>query len=153
MNQFYGIAAGLATAYLIKKKVDSMGRVVTGWSNGVPLQIAVVQIDQKGHLLEQHAAIAYAQMFGAAMADGVILSVNSAWRDHDDQAALYAQYQAGTGNLAAPPGYSNHESGLAIDVESAGGTNEAFNWLTANAYRFNFVRTVSTEPWHWEYKP
>lgn len=41
--------------------------------------------------------------------------VTQGWRSRAVQAALYAHYQAG-GPLAAPPGLSPHEWGLAVDV-------------------------------------
>lgn len=44
------------------------------------------------------------------------LDVISGHRTYDEQAALYQKYLNGTGNLAAPPGHSNHESGNAADV-------------------------------------
>ena len=43
-------------------------------------------------------------------------SVTSGFRTYAQQAALYAAYKNGTGNLAAPPGSSNHEGGQAVDV-------------------------------------
>lgn len=59
----------------------------------------------------------------------------------------------------AKPGYSNHNSGLAIDLNCYGAKlNSAFNqpifeWLMLNAYKYGFVRTVKSEEWHWEYRP
>lgn len=47
---------------------------------------------------------------------GMKLDVISGLRTYDEQARLYAAYQNGTGNLAAPPGHSNHEHGGAADV-------------------------------------
>ena len=71
-------------------------------------------------------------------------------RASPEQQRLYAIYKAG-GDKAALPGWSNHQMGLALDLSTKRGTNEAFHWLTANAYRFKFKRTVASEPWHWEY--
>jgi LAS superfamily LD-carboxypeptidase LdcB len=91
-------------------------------------------------------------MSSAARAAGVTLSVNSSFRDMSHQQALYAGLLAGTRkDVVAMPGFSLHQSGRAVDVESAGGTNTAFLWLTANAAKFGFKRTVPSEPWHWEY--
>lgn len=99
-------------------------------------------------------AIPYLQMVAAAYADGVKLQVNSGWRSNAHQAQLYADYTSGERTaVAARPGYSNHQNGIALDVESANGTNAAFHWLTANAHRFGFKRTVKSEPWHWEHQP
>lgn len=46
--------------------------------------------------------------------------VNSGFRTYAEQAVLYARYLAG-GNIAAPPGQSNHESGQAVDVSDIPG--------------------------------
>lgn len=127
------------------------GRVAQGHVNGQLVDLVLVTIDAAGHELRADAAAAFGAMRDAAAAAGVALQVNSAFRTFEQQAALYAQYVAGTGNLAAPAGWSNHEGGVAVDVESGSGTNAAFNWLTANASSYRFKRTVVSEPWHWEY--
>src|SRR6185436_12849709 len=51
-------------------------------------------------------------------------------------------------NRAARPGYSNHQSGTALDLNaSASGVG---TWLTRNASRYGFTRTVPDEAWHYE---
>jgi hypothetical protein len=57
-------------------------------------------------------------------------------------------------NLAARPGYSNHQDpsgSQAIDIHQA--TGARYVWLKKHANRFGFIRTVGSEPWHWEYRP
>jgi hypothetical protein len=64
-----------------------------------------------------------------------------------EQQYLYDCYltkSCNNGNLAAKPGYSNHQNGRAVDVSTS-------SWLFANAAKFGFVRTVPSEDWHWEY--
>ncbi|MEA2751628.1 MAG: hypothetical protein QOI41_5771, partial [Myxococcales bacterium] len=64
------------------------------------------------------------------------------------QRELYALYKAHRGNLAAPPGYSNHQSGHALDLNTkAAGVN---SWLVKHAAAFGFRRTVPSENWHYE---
>jgi LAS superfamily LD-carboxypeptidase LdcB len=59
----------------------------------------------------------------------------------------------------AAPGSSNHGSGVAIDLNVGGRKNFSplktanYVWLIKNGYKFGFVRTVSTEEWHFEYLP
>ena len=66
-----------------------------------------------------------------------------------------SKYSAAT----APPGSSNHGSGIAIDFNVGGRNNFSplntanYVWLAKNAHRFGFVRTVGSEEWHWEYLP
>jgi len=59
----------------------------------------------------------------------------------------------------APPGSSNHGSGIALDL-NVGGRNvfqqlntANYVWLCKNAHKFGFVRTTASEEWHWEYLP
>jgi hypothetical protein len=45
-----------------------------------------------------------------------IIQIISGLRTHQEQRSLYAAYKNGTGNIAAPPGQSYHEIGLAVDA-------------------------------------
>lgn len=88
---------------------------------------------------------------------GYDLKVNSGGRSYADQAAAYARYKAGKGNLAAPPGHSVHEKGRAVDfggpIQNA--RSREHLWLQANAGRWGFKWTGKNfkqfEPWHWEW--
>jgi LAS superfamily LD-carboxypeptidase LdcB len=62
----------------------------------------------------------------------------------------------------AAPGRSKHGDGIAIDINTGGfsstlpGTGaltNVFVWMALNGWKYGFVRTVSTETWHWEYHP
>lgn len=78
----------------------------------------------------------------------------------------YSDYQAC--DSIAPPGYSNHQMGLAIDVscdgvlipryQPAAGDNPCFQWLVANGAKYSLYEfgkgegnrtTGSYEAWHW----
>lgn len=77
----------------------------------------------------------------AAAAPGGV-SIGSGWRSHEQQTRLHAQKP----NLAAAPGKSNHEFGLAIDLSFQ---NEATRrWVHANARRFGLWFPMDYEPWH-----
>lgn len=124
---------------------------VYGYVQGKRVELDMAPIPG-GFQMRADAAEAFVHMHGAAAADGVTLKVNRAFATWEQQKALFEKYQLG-GPLAAQPGYSNHQGGIAVDIETAAGTNAAYRWLEANAYRFAFRRTVSSEPWHWEYRP
>lgn len=79
-----------------------------------------------------------------ARSTGTSISVTSGWRSRAEQAALYQAYLNGTGNLAAPPGSSNHESGRAADISPGRGT------FGSVAGRFGLGFTVPSEDWHIE---
>lgn len=130
--------------------VSCNARQDTGYRNGVAFGITVVTAD--GKPVELATANAYSVMQAAAARQGVYLSVVSGFRTMAEQQYLYNCYLTGScnnGNLAARPGYSNHQSGHALDLNtSAGGV---YNWLAANAAAYGFSRTVPSEPWHWEW--
>lgn len=73
------------------------------------------------------------------------LTIVSGFRSYAQQAALYAKYLRGEGNLAAPPGRSNHERGLAID--HAPHSTAAMREI-ARGFRLHYP--VRGEPWHVE---
>lgn len=122
--------------------------------NGQPIgQIKLVTID--GKPVAEAVANAFLVMREAAKSAGINLIIDSGFRTMEEQQALYAAYQAGTGNLAAKPGYSNHQNGTAIDIRVNGSfTSPEYLWLKANAADYGFVNTGATfsqpEPWHWE---
>jgi len=90
-------------------------------------------------------------MISAASSDGTTVQVTSGFRTMAEQQRLYDKYRAGTGNLAAEAGKSNHQNGIAIDFNVSSQNGRVFEWLTKNAWKYGFIRTVSRERWHWEY--
>ena len=99
----------------------------------------------------------YLKLKDAAEEENIQLSINSAFRTFARQAELRRLFEAGQGNLAAPPGHSNHQHGQAFDLNTRhnvfDGTDKIYEWLKRNAPKHGFVRTVSNESWHWELRP
>lgn len=130
------------------------GAVAIAYANGVPIgQIELTHVD--GIPIEIATATAFLLMRAAAQTAGITLRLESAFRTMEEQERLYRAYLDGSGNLAAPPGYSNHQNGRAIDISVRGSfTSPEYVWLAANARRFGFVNTGKNfsqpEPWHWE---
>lgn len=98
-----------------------------------------------GGKLDSSIAGNFNAMVAAAKKDGVNLRIVSSFRSRAQQEKLYAAYKNGTGNLAAKPGTSNHESGLAIDFAN---TRGAYAWLKKNAGQFG-LKNLPGEPWHY----
>ena len=121
---------------------------VVGYRKGKRFALDVVVIGRS--LVSVPTAQAFLVMQAAALVDGIDLYVYSGFRTYERQAELRQAYLDGYGNKAAKPGHSNHQAGTALDLLLD--SPETFAWLTANAKRFSFVRTVPTEPWHWEYQ-
>ena len=131
--------------------------------------MAYIYVKRDGERVETHVAAAFDRLekaFTRAF-PGLGLIVASGTRTRAEQAELYRLWQAGRGNLAAAPGYSNHEESgpagpRALDVWDTGrdagvtvaGTKRA-NWLRANAPKFGFNPAgygfARVEPWHIEY--
>lgn len=117
-------------------------------------------------------AKALEDMFTAAKNDGVNLMLASAYRSYNTQNALYNRYvkedgQAATDAQSARPGYSEHQTGLAADIEPANRKCEIEacfadtpegKWLAEHAYEYGFVirypkgkqdvTGYTYEPWH-----
>lgn len=125
--------------------------------------------------LRQVTATAMEQLFAAASKDNISLMLSSGYRSYTYQVNLYNGYVSSQGQetadtQSARPGYSEHQTGLAADVEPAskhceveacfGDTPEG-KWVAANAYRYGFiirypvgkesVTGYEPEPWHIRY--
>ncbi len=118
----------------------------TGYRSGKAFKICVTKVN--GKLVEVNTARAYRRMRAAAAKAKVYLYVVSGFRTMAKQRELYRLYKQGKGNLAAPPGYSNHQSGKALDLNTH--AKGVYGWLTKNGKKYGFRRTVPSEIWHWE---
>lgn len=78
--------------------------------------------------------------------EGILPHVTSSYRTPQEQAALYASKPG----LAAPPGQSLHQQGLAIDVDSGwlAANPDVRRYLLANNW---FQFDPQLEPWHFSY--
>jgi len=118
--------------------------------------------------LQKVAATAVTDLFAAAKKAGYQLTVRSAYRSYASQAAWY---RTGDHNLVAPPGASEHQSGLAVDLAWLKGStlvrgtdlgrSPAGAWLKRHAAEFGFIvryppgtqriTGIAFEPWHFRY--
>ena len=122
----------------------------TGYQLGNPVSIELVTAD--GKPVEIKTASSYQRMQLAAARDHVNLTVVSGYRSYAEQQYLYGCYihcNCNSCNLAARPGYSNHEAGHALDLNTS--NPGVYSWLEAHAATYGFHRTVPSEIWHWEY--
>ncbi len=115
-------------------------------------------------------------LVAAAKANGLTINLQSGYRSYDFQKVLYNGYvkqqgQAMADLQSARPGYSEHQTGLAVDV--GGASNPSCNisecfaatpegrWLSTNAFKYGFiirypqgresVTGYEYEPWHLRY--
>ena len=116
---------------------------------------------------------AYVEMAKAAKKDNIILLGNSSYRTYDRQEEIYKEFYYSKGisyadKYAARAGYSEHQTGLAIDIFTSGRSttsdfeeSDAFEWLSNNAYKYGFILRYpknkeyltgySYESWHYRY--
>jgi len=97
-----------------------------------------------------NAFAAFSRMRQAIQASGISVKINSAFRTMAKQKELYTKYLTGRGNLAAKPGRSNHQYGVALDLDVKNNP-KLLSWLRANAGSYGFWQAVPSENWHWEY--
>ena len=126
-----------------------------------------VHIDMRDSLLK---------MRDEAKKDGIYLVLLSGYRSINLQNEIFYslkslrnQDAAERAKVSAPPGYSEHSTGFAIDIgdatqretdfETEFENTEAFKWLIKNAAKFHFKlsftkdnKFIDYEPWHWRYE-
>ena len=125
-------------------------------------------------LLRTAAAESFEAMAQRARSEGVTLLAISGFRSIDEQQHVFfgikserAQTVSERAKVSAPPGYSEHHTGYAIDIGTNGlrhleeefERSDAFRWLVANAAEFHFELSfprdnqqgIMYEPWHWRY--
>ena len=78
---------------------------------------------------------------------GKQLKIDDAWRSQETQAKAYADWKAGVKKApsVARPGHSQHETGMAMDINSEQ-ANELHSMGLLSKYGFD--RPVKGEPWH-----
>lgn len=138
------------------------------------LAVAEVGTDGREHRLAPGAARAWQQLRQAAAGEGVRVSIVSAFRSLGRQVELIeAKCAKGQSieeilTLLAPPGFSEHHTGQAVDIgttncppaEQVFEMTQAYAWLTDHAARFGFTLSYPRgnpfgyqyEPWHWRFR-
>jgi len=121
--------------------------------------------------LRPEAAKAFRAMSDAARKDGISLRSVSAYRSFKTQKSLYARYlrynsQATVDTFSARPGSSEHQTGLALDINTANvqahfEKTPAYAWLKEHCAEYGFmlryplgkeaITGYRFEPWHYRY--
>jgi D-alanyl-D-alanine carboxypeptidase len=135
------------------------------------LEIAEIGADGREHRLTPKTTAQWLNMKAAAQVDGIEIFIVSAFRSVERQIQIIqnkmnaGQTLADILSASAPPGYSEHHTGRAIDIGTAEsenlslefGDSSAFLWLQQHAQEFGFVMSYPPgnssgyqyEPWHW----
>jgi len=144
---------GIASGLIERRSLRLCGEAIE-------LELAELGEDGRQFMLIPAAAQAWKDMAAAAARDGVALRLASAFRSLDRQVEILRE--------SAPPGYSEHHTGRAVDITTPGSEalvedfekTEAFRWLQRRAHEFGFSLSFprgnrfgyAYEPWHWFYQ-
>ena len=125
-----------------------------------------------GNQATEEVLNAFKNMWTAAKEEGLTIIVNSSYRDYDSQDEIWKYYEDIYGeeyadSIAARPGYSEHQTGLALDIVTYGATKatfdetDEFKWLDKNAHNYGFILRYpkgkeditgyAYESWHYRY--
>lgn len=138
----------------------------------------LVLVEGSYHRLQPEAAQAYLLLKTAMAADGLTIRLASGYRSYSDQGWLFWKRTSppytdqnifNALRWVAPPGYSKHHTGYAIDLNSPGPTDSSdfskspsYAWLSANNYenakRYGWIpsyppdaRQQGPDPESWEF--
>ena len=167
----------------LRERLDQLGLdEAYGARTGLPLVpeptwLAFAGFDRYRRPLWLHpdAARAWSQLRDAASRDGIVLEAISGYRGHDYQLGIFERKRTRGQTIDeiltvnAAPGYSEHHSGLALDIGTPGEPpaeesferTPAFAWLQLHAGGHGFAMSyprdnphgIVYEPWHWRYAP
>ena len=114
---------------------------------------------------------AYEKMWKSAKNEGITLIATSAYRTFESQERVYDSFlkngEEYADNYAARPGFSEHQTGLSVDIFGYGTTKKtfedspSFTWLQENAHKYGFILRYpkgkenltgyNYEAWHYRY--
>lgn len=132
------------------------------------VEVAEIGVDGREHLLAPQAARAWRAMRAAFLGDGEDIFIVSGFRTVTRQAEIIRRKLTSGQTIAeilrvcAPPGYSEHHSGLAVDVGTRGApalepgfdATSAFRWLQKNAGKYGFSLSYPrNNPYGYQYEP
>ena len=179
----FGIIYFGVTWYLKPDKIKDVEstinpEVLVNYNHQIPSDENINLIDYKGYRIADIAYNDLVDMDEAAQKDGVILQINNSYRSTDEQKQMfndklisyqnegysYEEAYSQTKLTVQEPGYSEHQTGLAIDFSESGNqihNDQMWDWLKQNAYKYGFIlrypedkydiTKITYEPWHYRY--
>ena len=160
----------------IEARPDGDGRLLGHFPYPEAAESELVEI-WPGIRLQRDAAAELRRLLADARRDGIRLTVVSAFRSVDIQnevffnmKSLRNQSAEERAKVSAPPGYSEHSTGFAVDfadltrpqteLSESFESTPGFAWLKNNAHRYHFTLSfpranaqgLSFEPWHWRFE-
>ena len=143
-------------------------------SNFIPKDLESISLkySNKDKYLKKEAKIAFEKLSEDASNLGYRIVAVSAYRDYNYQNELFNYYVKEKGlnyalECSAKPGHSEHQTGLALDVEGSNKdydnfeNSKEFIWMKDNAHKYGFILRYPKdkehitgfkyEPWHYRY--
>ncbi len=180
------LSVGTGSLHISSAGIEKNDTDETSWSlilvnrwNAIPEDYDVDLTGlSNGQTVDTRIYPALQNMFDAARADGVYPMVVSGYRTAEKQQSLMdekiaaykaegysaSQAKAEAETWVAIPGTSEHQLGIAVDINADGvnsNGSEVYKWLKQNGYRYGFILRyppskteitgVSNEPWHYRY--
>ena len=140
--------------------------------NNKPDLVELKEYSVKDMYLNEECMINFLAMARSIEKENMNIRAMSTYRTYDYQDNLYNNYVSRDGvknadTYSARPGFSEHHTGLAIDIDNTktsytnfSKTNE-FKWMQDNAYKYGFILRYPKdkeditgymyEPWHYRY--
>lgn len=144
--------------------------------NYIPADLEMIDpaYNPENLLLRSEARTAFEKMCREAEREGIILRAVSTYRSYYYQCKVYLnhitpyipinEYQEVRDKVSARPGHSEHQTGLAVDINELEQTFENTpegRWLAENSYHYGFILRYPKgkepitgydyEPWHYRY--
>lgn len=142
-------------------------------SNFIPNNLVITDEYSKGNIkLVSEVYDAFKKMANDAKKENLNIRIISAYRSYDYQKNLYNNYlkndtQEVVDTYSARPGFSEHQTGLAIDIDNIVLSydkfhlTQEFGWMKNNCYKYGFILRYDIdkenitgykyEPWHYRY--
>ena len=164
---------------IIYLKQEEWKLLLVNAANPIPEDYKVQTVEiADGVLIDKRIEKKLSKMMETAEKEGISLKVVSGYRTREQQEKMYQDeidlfLQEGYDQLAAEklagqwvavPGTSEHETGLALDINADNHETQresAYLWLDENAAQYGFVRRyskgkesitgIANEPWHYRY--
>lgn len=136
------------------------------------LELISTEFSNENKYLKNEAKVAFEKLSRDAKELGYRIIAVSTYRNYNYQEKLYNEYVEEKGldyadKCSARPGHSEHQTGLAVDVEGSNYDydefehSKEFEWMKDNAYKYGFILRYPKgkekitgfkyEPWHYRY--
>lgn len=161
-----------------ENSLDEEKIILVNKDNKIPDDYKANLVEYEGHFIDSSIASSLDKMVKSAKREGINLKINTAYRDRNEQQEIYErrvnlyvkkgntkeQAVSKTNLEVQKPGYSEHETGLALDFSNPNKPEEnadMWKWLESNSYKYGFIlrypkdktniTKVSNEEWHYRY--